>query len=250
MRPNIHNVLYRQAPVALAVLGSIFIVTLPVVPFSYVYLSISIIVGLLDSVISIDEITGGHFFSWLSLPLLMAGQIVAAYFGGVNADSWRLILQFIVLVYSVELAVVIVFRATLSALLRQNVSIEDAEQILGLERRGRNFGLRIADCELNDSRRRVNSDVVRLTPLMRATIIAIAFFWLTPSLAAQPAPRFEDYPARTYTGTIHRPKWIRYVTVQSGVMTQTNSSAHRTSILRDSTLSPFTAAERSAGITR
>ena len=110
MRPNIHNVLYRQAPVALAVLGSIFIVTLPVVPFSYIYLSVSIIVGLLDSVISIDEITGGHFFSWLSLPLLMVGQIVAAYFGGVNADSWRLILQFIVLVYSVELAVVIVFR--------------------------------------------------------------------------------------------------------------------------------------------
>jgi hypothetical protein len=47
---------------------------------------------------------------------------------------------------------------------------------------------------------------------MKATILTIAFFWLTPSLAAQPSPRFEDYPARTYTGTIHRPKWIRHVT--------------------------------------
>jgi len=47
---------------------------------------------------------------------------------------------------------------------------------------------------------------------MKATISAIALLWLAPSLAAQPSPRFEDYPARTYTGTIHRPKWIRQVT--------------------------------------
>ncbi len=46
---------------------------------------------------------------------------------------------------------------------------------------------------------------------MKATVLALAFFWLAPSLAAQTLPRFEDYPARTYTGTIHRPKWIRHV---------------------------------------
>src|SRR5262245_59038243 len=47
---------------------------------------------------------------------------------------------------------------------------------------------------------------------MKAGILTIALLWLTPSLAAQPWPRFEDYPAGTYTGTIHQPKWIRQVT--------------------------------------
>jgi len=47
---------------------------------------------------------------------------------------------------------------------------------------------------------------------MKASIVAIALFWLTSSLAGQPSPRFEDYPARAYTGTIHQPKWIRQVT--------------------------------------
>jgi len=110
MRPNPHNFLYGHAPVALGVLGAIFLLTLPLVPFSLIYLSVSILVGLIDSIISIDEITGGKLFSWLSVPLLMVGQIMAAYFAGLNADSWRLMLQFIVLVFCVELLIVIIFR--------------------------------------------------------------------------------------------------------------------------------------------
>jgi len=47
---------------------------------------------------------------------------------------------------------------------------------------------------------------------MKTTLLAIAFFWLTCSVAAQSWPRFADYPARIYTGPIHRPKWIRHVT--------------------------------------
>ena len=110
MRPNIHNVLYRRAPVTLAVFGSIFILTLPFVPFSLVYLSIAIGVGLLDSIISIDELTGGKMLSWFSVPLLLIGQIAAAYVAGLNENSLRLMLQFIVLVFCIELVVTLIFR--------------------------------------------------------------------------------------------------------------------------------------------
>lgn len=41
--------------------------------------------------------------------------------------------------------------------------------------------------------------------------LSVVFFWLTPSWAMQSSPRFEDYEVPIYTGTIHRPKWIRRV---------------------------------------
>lgn len=50
--------------------------------------------------------------------------------------------------------------------------------------------------------------------MIRASVtisLSIVFFWLTPSLAMQSSPRFEDYEVPVYTGAIHRPKWIRRV---------------------------------------
>jgi hypothetical protein len=68
-------------------------------------------VGLFDAIISVDELTGGKTLSWLSLPLLMAGQIIAAYIAGLNANSFGLIIQFFLVVCCVELVIVMVFRA-------------------------------------------------------------------------------------------------------------------------------------------
>jgi hypothetical protein len=68
-------------------------------------------VGLLDAVISIDELTGGKMLSWLSLPLLMVGQIIAAYIAGLSLDSFGLIIQFFLVVCCVELIIVMVFRS-------------------------------------------------------------------------------------------------------------------------------------------
>ncbi len=50
--------------------------------------------------------------------------------------------------------------------------------------------------------------------MIKATVtisLSVAFFCLTPSLAAQSSPRFKDYEVPVYTGAIHRPKWIRRV---------------------------------------
>jgi hypothetical protein len=44
-----------------------------------------------------------------------------------------------------------------------------------------------------------------------AIAISLIFFSLTPSFSAQSSSRFEDYEVPVYTGTIHRPKWIRHV---------------------------------------
>jgi hypothetical protein len=49
---------------------------------------------------------------------------------------------------------------------------------------------------------------MKLTAIVTVSLILLC---LTPSLAAQSSPRFEDYEIAVYTGTIHRPKWIRRV---------------------------------------
>jgi hypothetical protein len=95
----------------LMVCGPLLLLTFLFVRFSFVYLALSTAVGLLDAVISVDELTGGKMLSWLSLPLLMAGQIIAAYIAGLNADSFGLIIQFFLVVCCVELIIVMVFRA-------------------------------------------------------------------------------------------------------------------------------------------
>ncbi len=53
-------------------------------------------------------------------------------------------------------------------------------------------------------------------PLTRRAEVGIAmlwltFFFLTPSLATQGLPRFEDYKVPVYKGAIHRPEWIRHI---------------------------------------
>src|SRR5438552_1924770 len=46
---------------------------------------------------------------------------------------------------------------------------------------------------------------------MIAIAIVLTFFCTPPSLAAQSSSQFDDYRMPVYTGTIHRPKWIRHV---------------------------------------
>jgi hypothetical protein len=46
---------------------------------------------------------------------------------------------------------------------------------------------------------------------MRNVVISLILLCLTPSLAAQSSPRFEDYNVSLLTGAIHRPEWIRRV---------------------------------------
>ena len=45
---------------------------------------------------------------------------------------------------------------------------------------------------------------------MSATVVLV-LFCLTLQVTGQSSPRFEDYEVTIYTGTIHRPKWIRHV---------------------------------------
>jgi hypothetical protein len=108
-----HQILYIRAPYALGVCLFFFTLTLFIAPFSLPCLGIALAVGLIASVISADELTGGKALSWLHVPLLVGGgyvaQIVAV--GDSPRTEWALILQYISLAFAVDLAVIILFRS-------------------------------------------------------------------------------------------------------------------------------------------
>jgi hypothetical protein len=112
MKPNLHDVLYRRSPAMLVICASVLALTLLLVRFSFVYLLVSLGFGLIDAIISIDELTGGKMLSWVSVPLLMVGQVIATYlaFPDLRNESLALVIQFFALVCCVELVIVLLFR--------------------------------------------------------------------------------------------------------------------------------------------
>ena len=76
------------------------------------YLAIALAVGILYSVISIEELTGG--LSALSIPILVIGQSFAldVAFGSVTGlGQWIPAAQFLAIVLSTDVAVAILFRS-------------------------------------------------------------------------------------------------------------------------------------------
>src|SRR5437868_5729350 len=108
MRPNLHEVLHRRLHITFALCGTLLILTLLLSGFSFVYIGIGVVVGLVDAVISIDELTGGKILSVFSLPLLIAGGFVAEIIS--NNASIGLGMQYMFVVFCVNLIVTLIFR--------------------------------------------------------------------------------------------------------------------------------------------
>ncbi len=109
MRPNLHNVLHRRLPITLAVCGTLLILTLLFARFSFVYFAVGVAVGLVDAVISADELTGGKLLSVFSLPLLIVGGIIAEIISETRA-SFGLTMQYILVAFCLDMIIVLLFR--------------------------------------------------------------------------------------------------------------------------------------------
>lgn len=117
-RPNLHNVLYARIPTVLIVCLLVFLVTVAIAPMSKLFVAIAIAVGMLDSLISMEELTGGNRLSWLSIPVILIGDFFAyaVSFGAISTtQSWALILQFVAIVFFTESLVIVLFRSRLEA---------------------------------------------------------------------------------------------------------------------------------------
>jgi hypothetical protein len=93
----------------LAICGTLLLLTFLWARFSVVFVGIGIVVGLLDAVISADELTGGKILSVFSLPLLIVGGFVAEIISDTRA-SIGLTLQYMFVVFCVDMIVVLLFR--------------------------------------------------------------------------------------------------------------------------------------------
>jgi hypothetical protein len=120
---SLHKFLYARAPLALSICAPLFLLTLFFTPFSALYLTITAVVGLILSVISIDELTGGRTLSWLDYPILLVGGYVAEIvsFRTTNGAWLALVIQYLLLVFSVELAVIIIFRQRIERFCRRSL---------------------------------------------------------------------------------------------------------------------------------
>lgn len=115
-RPNLHNVLYARIPTVLVVCLLVFLVTIAIAPMSKLFAAIAIAVGLLDSLISMEELTGGNRLSWLSVPLILIGDFFAyalSFQATTWTQSWALILQFVAIVFFTESLVIVLLRSRL-----------------------------------------------------------------------------------------------------------------------------------------
>jgi len=109
MRPNLHDILHRRLYITLTLCVTLLIITLLFSGFSIVFCAIGVGVGLVDSVIQIDELTGGKMLSPFSLPLLFAGGFIAALISN-GWPSFGLEMQYTLVVFCVDLIVTLIFR--------------------------------------------------------------------------------------------------------------------------------------------
>ena len=122
MRPNLHDILHRRLYITLTLCVTLLIVTLLFSGFSIIFCAVGVGVGLVDSVIEIDELTGGKMLSPFSLPLLFAGGFIAALIS--NAwPSFGLEMQYMLVVFCVDLIVTLIFRGPIERFVARRRSV-------------------------------------------------------------------------------------------------------------------------------
>ena len=91
-----------------------FIATVFVTPMSKLFILIAVGIGLIGSLILMEELTGGNRLSWLFVPLIILGDNIAkdvSFDVRTRGESWALSLQFVSLIILTEAIVLLVFRS-------------------------------------------------------------------------------------------------------------------------------------------
>jgi len=84
--------------------------------------AIALVVGLLDSLIAMEELTGGNRLSWLSIPVILVGDFFAyaiSFEATSRTQSWALMLQFVAIVIFTESLIIVLLRTRLEAFAAQ-----------------------------------------------------------------------------------------------------------------------------------
>ena len=74
---SLHNLLYSYVNGVLVVCLVVLVVTVLIAPMSKLFVAIAIALGVILSLVSMEELTGGRGLSWLALPIILIGDFSA-----------------------------------------------------------------------------------------------------------------------------------------------------------------------------
>jgi thiamine transporter ThiT len=83
---------------------------------SKLFVAIAIALGMILSLVSMEELTGGSGLSWLELPIIIIGDFFAraiSFDATTWGQSWALTLQFVAAVFFTESVVITLLRSRL-----------------------------------------------------------------------------------------------------------------------------------------
>ena len=83
---------------------------------SKLFVAIAIALGVILSLVSMEELTGGRGLSWLALPIILIGDFSAraiSFDATTRSQSWALTLQFVSAVLFTESVVLVLLRSRL-----------------------------------------------------------------------------------------------------------------------------------------
>src|ERR1051325_586118 len=113
---SLHNVLYSHVNGVIVVCLVILAATVIIAPLSKLFVAIAIVLGLILSLVSMEEMTGGHGLSWLELPIILIGDVfarVVSFGATTTGQGWALSIQFVAAVFFTESMVLILLRSRL-----------------------------------------------------------------------------------------------------------------------------------------
>jgi len=113
---SLHNVVYSHVNGVLLVCLGILVATVIIAPMSKLFVAIAIALGVVLSLVSMEELTGGRVLSWLELPIILIGDLfarVVSFEAVTRRQSWALTLQFVAAVFFTESIVLVLVRSRL-----------------------------------------------------------------------------------------------------------------------------------------
>ena len=113
---SLHNVLYSHVNGVLVVCLVILVTTIIIAPMSKLFVAIAMALGVVFSLVSMEELTAGRGLSWLELPIILVGDFFAravSFDAITRSQSWALTLQFVAAVFFTESIVLALLRSRL-----------------------------------------------------------------------------------------------------------------------------------------
>jgi len=113
---SFHNVLYSHVKGVLLVCLAILVATVIIAPMSKLFVTIAVVLGVILSLVSMEELTGGRGLSWLGVPVILIGDFFAravSFDATTSSQSWALTLQFVAAVFFAQSIVLALLRSRL-----------------------------------------------------------------------------------------------------------------------------------------